>query len=344
MLTSLVVRIINVCTRQAWRVVAVGLVLALTSGVYVARHFAINSDINTLISSDLGWRKRELAFEQAFRRFELIVVVVQAPTPELTGEATAALAHALAQKKDRFRAVTLSGGGEFFARNGLLFQSSEELKRSVAPLIQAEPLIRDLATDPSLRGLVSGLEDGLLGIKSEHIKLDDFTRVFNMASDTLENVIAGRPASFSWRVLAQGHAAQPNELRGFIEVRPVLDYSALEAGHAATEAIRLAGAEIAPKFQANVRLTGPVPMADEEFATIKEGAVRNGLITVVIVLVILWLALRSARLIVAVFINLFIGLALTAALGLMMVGALNLISVYFAVLFVGIGVDFGHPI
>ena len=341
MLTSLIVRIIDFCTRNAWRVVAVGLVLALASGVYVARHFAINSDINALLSSDLSWRKREIVFEQAFRLFERIIVVVQAPTPELTGEATAALTQALAKNKDRFREVTQSGGGEFFASNGLLFQSLEDLERSLAPLVQAEPLIHDLATDPSLRGLVSGLEDGLLGIQSHHIKLDDFTRVFNTFSDTLEKVIAGQPASFSWRVLVQGHPAQPSELRGFIEVHPVLDYSAIEAGHAATAAIRLAAAEIAPKFQANVRLTGPVAMEDEEFATIKEGAVRNGLITVVIVLIILWLALRSARLIVAVFVNLFIGLALTAGLGLLMVGTLNLISVYFAVLFVGIGVDFG---
>jgi uncharacterized protein len=36
-----------------------------------------------------------------------------------------------------------------------------------------------------------------------------------------------------------------------------------------------------------------------------------------------------------------VGLAATAAVGLMMVGALNLISVGFAVLFVGIGADFG---
>ena len=125
------------------------------SGVYVARHFAINSDISTLLSSDLGWRKRELAFEQAFRRFQRIFVVVEAPTPELTGEATAALTQALAKNKDHFRAVTQPGGGEFFARNGLLFQSPEELKRSLAPLVQAEPLIHDLATDPSLRGLIS---------------------------------------------------------------------------------------------------------------------------------------------------------------------------------------------
>jgi uncharacterized protein len=36
-----------------------------------------------------------------------------------------------------------------------------------------------------------------------------------------------------------------------------------------------------------------------------------------------------------------VGLSLTAAVGMMMVGTLNLISVYFAVLFVGLGVDFG---
>ncbi len=89
-----------------------------------------------------------------------------------------------------------------------------------------------------------------------------------------------------------------------------------------------------------MRLTGPVAIDDEEFASIKENAVRNGAITVAIVFFILWLALRSGQLIVAVFINLLVGLAVTAALGLMMLGAFNIISVYFAVLFVGIGVDF----
>jgi Predicted exporters of the RND superfamily len=82
-------------------------------------------------------------------------------------------------------------------------------------------------------------------------------------------------------------------------------------------------------------------MADEEFATVQDGALENAIGTVITVLVILWLALKSARLIVAVFINLVVGLALTAAFGLMMVGALNMISVAFAVLFVGLGVDFG---
>jgi hopanoid biosynthesis associated RND transporter like protein HpnN len=82
-------------------------------------------------------------------------------------------------------------------------------------------------------------------------------------------------------------------------------------------------------------------MADEEFATIKENAVLNASVTIAVVLFILWLALRWLRIIFAVFACLVVGLSITAALGLLMVGTLNLISVYFAVLFVGLGVDFG---
>ncbi|HYI29504.1 MAG TPA: MMPL family transporter [Bradyrhizobium sp.] len=341
MLTSAVVRIIEFCTRHAWGVIAAGLVLALISGAYAARNFAISSDVSALLSPNLEWRKRELAFEKAFGRFELIVVVVNAPTPELTDEAATALTERLLPNKERFRAITHVAGGEFFARNGLLYQPVDELKKNLDGLNKAEPLIRDLATDQSLRGLTSAIDNALLAVRSKYLVLDDLANSFNQVSDTLDNVIAGKPASFSWRVLAQRKPATTAELRSFIEVRPLLDYNALEPGHAAIKAIREAAAEIAPKYQATVRLTGPVPMADEEFATLKENAELNGAITLGVVLLILWLALRSGRLILAVFINLFVGLALTAAFGLLVVGAFNLISVSFAVLFVGIGVDFG---
>src|SRR5260370_10464704 len=82
-------------------------------------------------------------------------------------------------------------------------------------------------------------------------------------------------------------------------------------------------------------------MANEEYATVQDGAIRNGIVTTVIVLIILWLALHSAKIIFAVFVNLFVGLSITTAVGLAMVGSLNLLSVAFAVLFIGLGVDFG---
>jgi uncharacterized protein len=341
MLTSIIVRVIGFCVAHARAVVVAGLLLAVGAGYYTARHFVINSDIGALLSTNAEWRKPEVAFEDAFRRFELIDIVVEAPTPELTGAATAELTQALAKDTVRFHDVANVGGTEFFARYGLLFLPKEQLTHVLDGLAQGEPVIHDIATDRSLRGLVAGLEDALLGLNSDKLKLDDLARLSDLASETVENVLAGRPASFSWRVLAQGRPAAANELRGFIEVRPTLDYSALQPGHEASETIRQIAAGIAPKYQASVRLTGPVAMADEEFGTIKENAVRNGIITLGIVLIILWLALRSGRLIAAVAVNLFVGLSITAAIGLAMVGAYNLISVYFAVLFVGIGVDFG---
>jgi len=340
MLTSVIVHIIGFCLRYARSVVVVALLLAAGASVYTATHFVINSNINALLSEGLDWRQREVVFESQFRRYQVLDVVVSAPTPELTSAATTALTEALGKEKASFQSVATSSAAEYFAQHGMLFQPEDALAKSMAGLTQGEPLIQDIATDPSLRGLIAGLEDGLLGVKQNKLTLDSMTRLMNMTSQSLEDVLGGRPASFSWRSLIEGNAPESYELRGFIEVRPILDFAAVQPGLAASETIRRVAATIAPQYQANVRLTGPVAMADEEFGTIKENAARNGIITFAIVLLILWLALRSPRLILAVFINLMVGLPLTGALGLMMIGSFNLISVYFAVLFVGIGVDF----
>ena len=62
---------------------------------------------------------------------------------------------------------------------------------------------------------------------------------------------------------------------------------------------------------------------------------------IVALLVILWLAVRSARIVIAILVTTFIGLVITAAIGLFAIGRFNLISVAFIPLFVGLGVDFG---
>src|SRR5215469_12229916 len=129
----------------------------------------------------------------------------------------------------------------------------------------------------------------------------------------------------------------------FHEVEPVLDYSALEPGRAASNAImqKAEDLHLDRDYQARVRLTGLVPMNDAQFATIRQSAPPTTSVSIISVLVILWLALRSARIIVPVTISLVAGLAISAAFGLLLVGALNVISVAFFVLFVGLGVDFG---
>jgi hopanoid biosynthesis associated RND transporter like protein HpnN len=343
MLSSAVVGIVRFCTRFPWLIILAGICAAGVSAVYVAGHFAISTDINKLISPNLDWRQRELKLETEFPgHFNSTLVVVNAPSPELVSAATRELAQRLAAQPKLFHSVTDFSGSEFFARNAWLFQSTADVERLTTGLGRGAPVISALAGDPSLRGLTKAVSLALVGVQMQRITLDDLAPPLSMAADTLDDVLDGRAAVFSWLELLSGKPATLSELRRFIEVHSVLNYSALEPGRASSEAIRRAAADLdlAARDQARVRLTGPVPMGDQEFATVQHGALTNTIGTVAVVLIILWLALKSTRIISAVFINLFVGLSITAALGLLMVHALNMISVAFAVLFIGLGVDF----
>jgi len=342
-LTRIVVSIVRACTRFAIPTVLVGLTLAAVAGFYTERHFSINTDINTLISDKLDWRKRDQEFDRAFDRDSTILAVVEAPTPELTSTAAAALFDKLKGDTTHFQSMQALGWGEFFDKQGLLFLSPEEVGKATSQFEAAAPLIEIMAGDPSIRGLTGALETGLAGVKRGEVKLDNTARPFNMVAQTVEDVLTKGKANFSWRELTSDQPLTDSDKRAFIEFKPILDYNALEPGKDATDAIRNAATELdfPGIYQARVRLTGPVPIANEEYSTVQDGAIVNGVGTVIVVLIILWLALHSAKIIFAVFVNLFVGLSITTAAGLAMVGSLNLLSIAFAVLFVGLGVDFG---
>jgi uncharacterized protein len=342
MLKSLIVGIVDLCTQHPWWLIGPAAVLAAGSGVYAGTHFAIRTDTKMLISADLPWRQREERFLESFPQRQ-ILVVIDAPTPELVEQAAAKLAHALATRSELIHSVRQIQGGNFFARNGLLYLPTDEVARVTDGLTRANVLLKTLAADPSLRGILHALSLGITGVQRGALKLDDMTRPMTMAADTAEDVVAGRPASFSWRALAGGKPVEPTDLRRFIEVEPVLDFTALEPGRAATDAIAQTASDLklGADYQARVRQTGRIPTDDDEFRTLKKDAGLNAAVSLLAVLIILWLALRSARIIFAVAISLLVGLAISAAWGLFLVGSLNLISIAFFVLFIGLGVDFG---
>src|SRR6266849_3859963 len=344
MLQQAIVTIVDFCTRYAAQIIGIAALFGLAAAVYAAGHFAIDADVNKLISKDLPWRQREVAFEKSFPpKEETILAIIDAPTSELATQATAALIQKLSDQKDHFHSILEAGGGPFFQKNGLLFLPTPEVVALTKKLGEAKPLIQTLAQDSNLRGLTTALNYGLIGVRMNQFTLDNLSGTLNMVSDTLDEAIAGRPASFSWRAMLNGRPPTPVERRRFLEIRPVLDYAALMPGKVATDAIRQAVADLdlGARYGARLRLTGPVAIADEEYATLEEGAFTNTTVTIVVVLTILWLALRSFGIILAVAISLVVGLSITAAIGLALVGALNLISIAFAVLFIGLGVDFG---
>ncbi len=339
-----ITRAVRLSSRHAWLVISGYVLLAVLAASFLSGHFAITTDSKKLLSSSLPWRQQEIMLDEAFpQSTNLIIAVVDATTPEAADEAADALVKDLSPRSDVIRTIRRPDGGEFFARNGLLFLSVDEVRRDTAELIKAQPFLGTLAADPTLRGVLRTLSQSIEGVRRGKAELEDLRPAVVAIADALERLAKGENPGFSWRRLITGRAPKPSDLRRFVDIQPVLDFDALEPGGKATAAIREAilRLNLTPEKGVKVRLTGPVALSDEEFATVADGAGLNGALTLLVVILVLWLALKQARIILAVLVSLVIGLILTAAVGLRMVGALNLISVAFAVLFVGLGVDFG---
>jgi hopanoid biosynthesis associated RND transporter like protein HpnN len=318
--------------------------VSIGCGAFAARHFAINTDINQLISPNLPWRQKQLAFDRAFpQRQDQITVVIDARTPELGEEAAASLTERLKARPDQIEFVRRPDGDEFFKRDALLFLPPDKIQATLQQAGRGQALLAPLAADPSLRGLMDAFDVVSTAVRTRQAKYDDFSGPFGSLGDVFDDALNGKTPFFSWRKLMTGEEPTSRDLRRFIEVKPKLDFASLQPGQAATNVIRAAAADLGltPDKGVRVRLTGDVPLSDEEFATVQEHAWLNNLGTVVIVLFLLFMALKSPKIVFAVYASVAVGLIVTAAIGLAMVGALNLISIAFAVLFIGIGADFG---
>ena len=334
-------RWVEFCHRHAVAVVIVAVAAAAISGVYAARTLGIDTDTAKMMSAELPWRKAQIEYDRAFPRDLDLTIVIDAPTSDAAGDAASALAARLAARKDLFTAVQSPTQRPFFRRNGLLFLSTEELANLTDQLIEMQPMIGSLAADPTLRGLFRTLAMALDGVAQGRAPLDLIEAPLAAVADAVEASVAGRVEPISWQALltGQGDGAAG---RSFVLVEPVRDFSALEPGARARKAVReeAAALGLTPENGYRVRQTGSVALNDEEFSTVAEGTGGATIGAFLLVCVILYLAMRSWRLVLASQINLLIGLVLTAGFAALTVGTLNLISVAFAVLFVGIAVDF----
>lgn len=337
-------RIVAFCCRWPWAVITACLLLAGGATWYTTHNFAMNTDSSQLIDAKVGWRMSQARFDAAFpQQSNLTLVVIDGVTPELAESAATRLTEKLTANPRLFLHVLRPDGGPFFNQNGLLFLSLPEVKDTTQQLIKAQPFLAGLAADPSLRGIMTNLGTFLLGIQSGQAKLADFDTAMVRFTQVFDAAAQGKVEYLSWRSLITGAAPKPDEIRRFIEVKPRLDFNVLEPGKETSDAIRADAAALGltPANGVRVRLTGPVPLSDEEFATLTDRATLMAVAMMGGVLLTLWLALKSFRIIFAILVTLFVGLAIATGVGLKAVGVFNIISIAFIALFVGLGVDFG---
>jgi hopanoid biosynthesis associated RND transporter like protein HpnN len=345
-LTRGLVRVGMFCQRHAPWVIGAALVLSVCAVLLVMRHLSINTDTGTLLDPNLPWQQDNTALDDAFpQNRNLLAIVIDGETPELAESAAARLTAALAAEPTQFRTVRRPDGGPFFDQNGILFLSKAEVQQTADGIIAAQPLLGGLAADPTLRGLLSVVDLVLQGIKSGQADRSQSSAAFTKMAATIDANLTSPHVihPLSWQSLLSSGPPSPRALRRFVLAQPVLDYGALQPGKKATDFVRATAEKLhlTPDYGVTVRQTGNIAINDDQFASVSQGIGISTTVSIVLVLGLLLLALRSPAMTAAIMITLFVGLLMTAAFAALTVGALNLISVAFAVLFVGIAVDFG---
>lgn len=343
MLTPRLQRWLGGIADRANAVAAVCLVVTLAALVYAFFALGINADNLSLVSKSLESRKNHAAFAALFPNLEeAMLVVVDGETPALTREATDALTAELEAMGDTFRDVYVPGGGAFFEEHALLYRTADELDEFADQLATLQPVLASLERDPSLVQLAELVRLGFESDDETGFETGDWTTLLDEVGKATVAVYEEAPVRLSWESVLLAGAELEIPTRRVIVVDPFLDFDRiLVAGRsmeAIAEATRRAGLVDAPGVR--VRVTGNPALNHEEMLGLFWDIAGAGIFCFALVAVLLFFAFRSWRLVIASLVTLLVGLVWTAAFAALTIGELNLISIAFAILFIGLGVDF----
>ena len=327
--------------------IAVSLLATGLAGYYAAGHLGVNTDTANMISPTLPWRRDFIEYRDAFPvRDRNLLIVIDAPSAVRADAFSAALLAELRRRPDLYHSILLQGEGEFFERNGLLYLPPAELEQLADRLAAAQPLLGLLQSrfdgaavlDVAKRTLESQPDRAAGGAAGDAgAALAPF---YSELATTLAAARAGEPQPLAWRSLLAGGAAPAT--RKIIVLQPELDFTRMQPASVALAGIREIAAELNARepVPVTVRLTGTVAMEHEELLSVSQGAALGAIAPMLLVVVVLYASLRSWRFLAISIVTLLSGLALTAAFAAATVGHLNLLSIAFVVLNVGLGSDY----
>ena len=315
-----------------------GAVFALN---YTVRNLGMNTNTRDMLSPELEWRQLDLKIDRLFPQFtNNILVVIEASTPDEASDAGKLLYENLKKETGLFRFAYYPPDLPFFKTSALLYLDIDELQDLADNLAAIQPFLSRLTEDQSIRGLFNMLSDAVEAkINGDKIDLAPIIKRINTAFIALDN---NRYYRLSWQSLMRGDEDKKTPYREFIILQPELDYGGLFPAEAAIKKIRsLANSlQLTSINNINVRLTGSAVLSYEELRSVSRGMGLSVIIAFCLVAIILVAGLRSLWMVAATLITLISGLIYTAWFATLTVGELNLISVAFAILYIGLGVDF----
>ncbi|MDZ7628240.1 MAG: MMPL family transporter [Parvularculaceae bacterium] len=312
------------------------------AGWYAATALKVDTDTSAMIDQTLDFEVRAKELRAAFPEIKSdVTVVVRAPTPDEADAFASALAARVGANGDAFAGVFALSADPFFRANGLLYLDTEELEKRLTQMSKASGLIETLVKAPTAGQLFATLADNDALAERSELGRDTLQSIYAELAGVIEASNRGETRPFSWMGAIAGEMASDKAVMRTVQVSPKLDYARLQPAKPALTALR---ADIDALKSENPRveafITGDPALRADELASVANGIEISFLISFISVGALLWICFRSLPLTLITLASLVTSIVLTAAFAAFFIGKLNLVSVAFTVLMVGLGIDY----
>lgn len=327
--------------RKAWWILALATFATAISLSYAFMYLGINTDTTKMLAADLPFQKVQEQYQHVFPQDTgSILLVVEANTPEMAYAAVKTLDGKLRKEQEHIKSVYTPFGGSFFEQQALLYLDLPELEQLAESVAESKPFIDELMQHRNLHGLFTMLSDSYHATQWVNQRLVD--SFFRRMAEAIQSSLGGLDYILSWHSVILKQDLNSSRTRRFILVQPHLDYQKLLPAGTALQAIHriIQESAVAAIPGVRVRVTGEVALAHEELEVVSRRAGIAALLAFVMVCGTLLIAFHSWRLMVVTLLTLFVGLSLSAGFATVAVGQLNILSLAFAVLFIGLAVDY----
>lgn len=332
-------RIMSASHRFPRRVLSLLLVLCIAA-LAGATTLRVDADSSRMISPELPTQRAARALNAAFPQLKsTILVTVTSDQADMADLATRALVDGL-QGRPAIAEVFAPSTDPFLATHGFLYRDTVTLEEMFTRLTKSANLLANLRAEPNLSGFVTALKEAILLARRADIGPEALERLFAETASVMEAQTRGRPRNFEWSTLIDD--APYGLVTRLVSVTPRLDTDRLSPARPALDDIDAAIAALPAEFRdyVEVGVTGEPALRAEEMRSVTSTIGLSLSLSLVLVTLLLVFGLGGVRRAALVMGSLLVALVLTAGFAALAIGSLNLISVAFVVLMVGLGVDF----
>ena len=366
-LDRLLLCLIRVATGKPFWVIGISVALAALCLWVTAERLTFKTGRSDLVAKDVPYIQLHEKFKAEFEDTQGMIVVVEGESPDAMKRFTEALAARFAAHPEMFSHVFHKIDTAYFESRALLYLKPEEIGKLGAEIEARQQFLSDVGMSPGLNqllrsinseissGMVDTLITGLLGTGEETEEAKDDTADLSLLIDLLDQATAhlseGAVYRSPWRALfekgegtlrSEGYLTSADEALMFVLLVPNEDKSSFTGYQNSIEMARALIEETRRDFPGvRVGLTGEDVIASDEMVTTQTDVQKASLIALIGVSLLFIAAYRGVvQPLLAVF-CLLVGLAWSMGYTTLTVGHLNILSVVFTTILIGLGIDFG---